>query len=115
MSVCVRWTPTTRETRRGTTSAISSYFRTRTMATRSYSPVTEYTSDTPAISRSASATSSVSPGSVWMRTIDVITAGWYRRGAPAADRVALDGNRRDPAQNDHAVAGPGGFRAAAQS
>src|SRR5581483_6030880 len=72
VSVCV--TPGTLFRRPGMTSASSSCCRTRTIATRSNSPVTEYTSLTSGICTMTSATSGMRWTSARTRTIAVITA-----------------------------------------
>src|SRR5271165_5700324 len=71
VSVCV--TPGTLFSRPGMTSASSSCARTRTMATMSNSPVTEYTSLTSGILTIISATSGIRWISALTRTIAVIT------------------------------------------
>ena len=71
VSVCV--TPATLFSRPGMTSASSSCERTRTMATRSNSPVTEYTSLTSLIWAIVSATSGMRWMSALTRTIAVTT------------------------------------------
>src|SRR5208282_501785 len=71
VSVCV--TPGTLFSRPGMTSASSSCARTRTMATMSNSPVTEYTSLTSGILAIVSATSGMRWISAFTRTIAVTT------------------------------------------
>src|SRR5260370_26911412 len=71
VSVCD--TPGTLFSRPGMTSASSSWLRTRTMATRSNSPVTEYTSLTSGIWAIVSATSGMRWISARTRTIAVTT------------------------------------------
>src|SRR3954453_1448148 len=61
------------------TSAISSKWRTRTMAMRSTLPATEYTSLTPGSAASASATSGIESVAQSMWTIAVFTRPCYRR------------------------------------
>src|SRR3954447_16767284 len=81
------------------TSARSSCSRTRTTATRSTSPVTEYTSLTPSSSAIAWAASGMRATSVSTRTMAVITAGLLLARGSSRSLVATC-----------AVNGPGGRR-----
>jgi hypothetical protein len=80
VSVCV--TPGTRFSRPGMTLASSSCDRTRTMATRSNSPVTEYTSVTSGISAMASPVSGIAATSARTSTIAVTTFASSHTGPP---------------------------------
>src|SRR3954462_8501938 len=60
MSVSVRATPSTLATPSGNTRDNSSWSLTRMITTRSYSPATEYTSETPGMSAMAWAASGIS-------------------------------------------------------
>src|ERR1700744_1113096 len=64
----------------------SRWLRPRTMATRSNSPVTEYTSLTSAISATFSATSGIRWMSAFTNTIAVTTAASLLRAPPGARR-----------------------------
>src|SRR5690606_41657406 len=72
-----------------TTSASSCGSRTRTMTTRSYSPVTEYTSETLSSSTSSSARSATRAGSASISTTAEIMARRYRRAPRWGSQVAL--------------------------
>src|SRR6185437_10042391 len=113
VSVCVRSTPGTRANSSVTTCAIWSYSATRTMATRSHSPETEYTSATPSMPASFIAACGISLGSHLMRTMVVITRRREkveRSGIGSVSRPAGSGHqlaeRRDHAPHafHHALA-----------
>src|SRR5947209_6796507 len=74
---------------RVTTSARSSWWRTRTIATRSSSPVTEYTSATPSMSASSAARSAMRDGSAWMNTKAATTPARLTPGAAAGRPTGL--------------------------
>src|SRR5688572_14771983 len=81
------------------TVARSSCSATRTMATRSNSPATEYTSDTPGISAMAWAASGISSISHWIRATawTVIRSGPFehdREALPAGDAQGGEAERR---------------------
>src|ERR1700761_2308824 len=86
MCVSVWVTPGTLFSPPGMTSASSSWLRTRTMATRSNSPVTEYTSLTSAISAILAPTSGIRWMSALTNTIAVTTAASLLRAPPGARR-----------------------------
>jgi len=71
MYVRVPRTPSTFPSRSATTEASSSWWRTRAIAMRSTSPVTEYTSLMPSRSATAAATSGIRATSASMSTIAV--------------------------------------------
>src|SRR5213593_4340857 len=77
--VWVRATPPTCAIRRVTMSASSSCSRARTIATKSKSPVTEYTSETPSTAARASPSFGSAPFSAVISTIAVITCSISRR------------------------------------
>src|SRR5690606_32880964 len=72
-----------------TNSASSSCSPTRTVTTRSYSPVTEYTSETLSSSTSSSARSATRAGSASISTTAEIMARRYRRAPRWGSQVAL--------------------------
>jgi hypothetical protein len=86
MCVSVASTPGTLERLPAMTSAIWSNSRTRTIAIRSTSPATEYTSLTPSTSAIACATSGILSASTDTITIAVITRRGYNQTAPATPR-----------------------------
>jgi hypothetical protein len=68
------------DSRSATTSASSSCSRTRAIAMRSQSPVTEYTSLMPGMAEICSATSGIFLESVWMKTNAVIMVLRSKKG-----------------------------------
>src|SRR2546430_10606471 len=67
--------PGTCDSREVTTSAISSWFLTRTITTKSNSPVTEYASATPGTSASAGPSLAIADRSASISTMAVTTKG----------------------------------------
>src|SRR6266487_2645695 len=111
VSVCVA--PLNRFSVAGMTSASSSCARTRTRATRSKSPVTEYTSVTSGIWAMAAPVSGMRATSARISTIAVTTsASLLAGGAPGPQVLARGDDPRHPLlAQDRAPSSPRGFGA----
>src|SRR3972149_7391575 len=92
----------------GITVARASWAATRPIATRSNSPATEYTSDTPSISAIAFAASGISSISHWISTTawtdNVTSAPLQDDGEPLPARDAERSETERPAELPHLVA-----------
>src|SRR5436189_183385 len=81
--------PGTCDSREVTTSAISSWFLTRTITTKSNSPVTEYASATPGTSASAGPSLAIADRSALLQTpMSVVAAP--SRSSPVSERLRRD-------------------------